>query len=204
LFDFEGEEDMKKALILFAVAVSAGAHAQAAFFTSHLDTSDPLWTRNTTNMNYYYEVVPFWVATSGNYTIEMSSVPQHGAFDTYLFVYQNQFNPASWNSNLVGFNDDYSGALTVLPGPFAGAGVTGTGTGAGGAQPTSRVVVNLQAGVQYWSVQTSWSSFATGQYFVGIGDGPGSANLGLVPEPATMAALGLGLAVLARRRRNRK
>jgi hypothetical protein len=198
---------MRKFFILAAVVVSASAVAQSnlnAYFNSSLDASDPLWNRSTGGTpNQYYEVVPFWVATTGAYTYEMSSSVNFGALDTYGFIYRGSFDALSPLTNRIAFNDDFNGTLTVLPGPFAG--ITNLATGAGGNQPSSRMAgVNLDAGVQYWAVQSSWTAFETGQYFVGIGGGAGQVNLGLVPEPASMAALALGLAAVARRRRAKK
>lgn len=185
-----------------ALATAGLSHGQA-FYSSHLDTSDLRFDRTGgSNPDWYYEVVPFWVSQTGSYVMEMSSFQQ--TFDTFLHLYQGTFNPNLPLNNLLNFDDDYTGALTVLPGPFSGTGLSNNGTGSGGVQPTSRIVQTLQAGVQYWSVQTSWNTFATGTYYVGIGGAPGNGgqvNLGFVPEPATVAALGLGSLALLRRRK---
>lgn len=161
---------------------------------------------------HYYNVTQFTVTVTGAYTFEMASPNTTGtpsnALDTNLRLYANFFNPAAPTGQLA-FNDDFTGTLTVLPGPYAGT-VGPSGTGFTGAQPASRLLnIALTAGTQYFIVNTSFrnTSFvgtgttaqASGDYYTGI-SGPGDI---VVPAPGALALLGLaGLAGGRRRRRN--
>jgi hypothetical protein len=208
---------MKK-LALIALALGAVAAAQAApyFYSGALTANSPTFDNpggsSAGSGIHYYNVFGFTVDTTGAYTFEMSSpntstTGQSNALDTYLRLYATTFNPAAPGAGIAS-NDDYTGALTVLPGPYAGT-IGGSGTGFTGAQPTSRLLnINLTAGTQYFLINTSFRETtyvtpltgnvagATGPYYVGI-NGPGS----VVPEPASMIALGLGAVALLRRRK---
>ncbi len=86
----------------------------------------------------------------------------------------------------VASSDDFTGTLTVLPGPYAGT-ISATATGFSGAQPSSRLgTASLTAGTDYFLVQTSFRSTdyvvagaeggPTGPFYTGIG-GPGNITL---------------------------
>ncbi len=197
--------------ILGLLALSSTALAQtSAFGSGALTTSDPTFTRpgQTTGL-YYYDVYQLTVTATGAYTFELSSLNTAGvpsnALDTFLYVYANAFDPAA-PTGFIASNDDFSGALTLLPGPFTAQGYTATSTGFTGAQPGSRSAgLSLTAGTPYFlvvtsfqrttSVSTTSAGQATGNYVFGIGGGPG--NVVLVPEPATTALLIGGVGVLA-------
>ena len=125
---------------------------------------------------------------SGPHTFEVSSRntspagSPSNALDTFYRLYVNAFNPAAPGAG-VASNDDFTGALTVLPGPFTVNGVTSTATGFTGAQPSSRMAtISLTAGLRYFLVTTSFRSTdyvvttggeggPTGPYWAGINPG---------------------------------
>lgn len=211
---------MKKVLLISLVAMAASSAFAAPFYTSGSLTANsptfdaPLGSGVGTAVQHY-SFMQFQVTVSGAYTMEMSSLNTNAgaasnALDTLLLLYTGSFNPAAPTGQTSG-NDDFSGALTVLPGPFAGSGYTSTATGFQNAQPSSRLAAqNLLTGVDYFLVFSSFRSTdfvstgvagqATGNFVVGI-DGPGDV-VDAVPEPATMVVLGAAaLAAAARKRR---
>jgi hypothetical protein len=161
----------------------------------------------------FYSVQPFTVDASGAYTIESASPNTSGtpsnALDTFLALYATTFNPAAPGAGQ-NFNDDFTGTLTVLPGPFIGNGVTPAGTGFSGTQPSSRIATaNLVAGTQYFLVNTSFRSTdfvgtgttaqPVGTFYTGI-SGPGNIS---IPEPSGLGLLaGVATLVAWRRRRS--
>ncbi len=201
-------------------ALVLGAMSQAApYFYSGALTANSLTFDNPGGSTlgsgiHYYSAFQFTVSTSGAYTFEMASPNtstsgQSNALDTYLRLYAVTFNPGAPGAGIAS-NDDFTGALTVLPGPYAGT-ISGTATGFTGAQPSSRLAsIALTAGTTYYLINTSFRettyvtpltgnvSGATGPWYTGI-NGPGTVNP--VPEPASMIVLGLGAAALLRRRR---
>jgi len=196
------------------LVLATAASAQNAYFTGDLTANDPSYNRtfedgtglSSTGSNVHYDVQPFYVSASGTFTFESVS-PTTTNYDTFIFIYKTAFNPATPLVNYLTGNDDFTGGFTILPGPY---GVPLAGTGSVAPAQSSRVSgVALTTGVQYYAINTSFSSGATGTYFSGIGGNsvtgaPIQVNLGLiptVPEPASMAALALGAAALLRRRR---
>ena len=201
--------------LVLAVGLSSAAYGGTAYYTGTLDSSSPTFdapggTNGGTGVQYY-SAQPFTVDATGSYTFETASVNSTGtpsnAIDTLLNLYANTFTPAAPNDTLA-TADDFVGTLTILPGPYAGNGVTATATGASGAQPSSRFAAQaLTAGVQYFLINTSFRNTdytpagtvggATGTFYTGI-SGPGNIT---VPEPASLGLLGLGGLALMRRRR---
>lgn len=97
-----------------------------------------------------YQVEPFYVGTSGSYTI--TSI-QDG-WDGVIFVYQGFFNPAFPNANCLDGNDD----------------------GPSGVFGTSELIVGLTASVQYLLVTTAFEEGQEGS-FTNSFDGPGAIIL---------------------------
>lgn len=191
---------MKKFMILALVASSAASFAQTAFWSGDLTTSDPTYNRagedgtfiSGVGVNNYYDVQAFWVTATGAYTFESKF-----ANDGFIFVY-TAFNPANALTGFVAGDDDYTGAFSLLGGSATGL----DGSKIGGGQGTFPTMT-LTANTQYYAVQTTFDVLTTGHYDNAIGGGPGTVNLGTVPEPASMVALGAGLLAIARRRRSK-
>ena len=207
------------ASLLGALAFSSASRADIVFGSGVLTTMSP--TAHATgqstagSMLQYYDVYAFTVDIGGSYIIELASINSTGtpsnALDTWLAVFANTFNPPALGAPLIS-NDDFTGTLTVLPGPYAGIGLTATSTGFTGAQPGSRLTANLVGGTQYFLYTTSFrdttfvgtgtTAQPVGAYYFGI-SGPGIITI--VPEPSTVAFLGLAaVAVGLRALRNRK
>jgi len=197
-------------LIAFALlALTSASFAQApAYGQGSLTVNDPTFNRpgGTAGAPYFYDVYQLSVTATGAYTFELSSLNTTGtpsnALDTFLLVYANTFNPAA-PAGAIGSNDDFSGTLTVLPGPFAAQGYTATSTGFTGTQPGSRLLnLALTAGTPYFLVVTSFRAANSppqtttagqriGDYVIGVGGGPGNVSLAVVPEPSTFALLSI-------------
>ncbi len=203
---------------IFAIAalalIGATSFAQNAYFTGALTANDPTFNRpletgtglSGVGTSVFYDVQPFYVAANGTFTFE-TVAPTPNAYDTFIFIYQNAFNPGSPLVNFVAGDDDFTGAFTILPGPY---GVPGSGTGTGGSAPASLISgAALSSGVQYYAVNTSFSNAAVGTYFSGIGGRSVTGapvdvllgNLPVVPEPASLVALGVGALALMRKRK---
>ncbi len=202
------------ASVVCIFALSSVSYADIVFGNGTLTAASP--TAHATGQStagtslQYYNVYAFTVGTSGSYTFELASINSVGtpsnALDTWLAVFANTFTPPALGAPLFS-SDDFTGTLTVLPGPYSGMGLTATSTGFTGAQPGSRLLnVALTAGTQYFLytsgfrdttfVSTTSAGQATGDYYFGI-SGPGVISI--VPEPTTLALLGLGAAGLGLR-----
>lgn len=203
---------LKKLLILSLTVSAVGANAGTLFFDGILDGTSPRYNNGTGGGNNAYMAVMIMVDLTGSYTIESASPNTStsgvsNALDTYLRVLPSTWVPANGTTGTLAFNDDFTGALTVLPGPYAGT-VGPNGTGFSGAQPASRIAsVNLTANTPYWLVNTSFRAWnyvnttdgaGVGHFYTGIS---GQGNV--VPEPGTFVAIGLGLAGLALARRRK-
>jgi hypothetical protein len=202
------------AALALSVGLAAPALAGTAYFNGGLATGSPTFVNpggaSGAGFSHYYNVMQFNVTLTGSYVIESASPNTGGgnpsiALDTFLRVYSGSFNPAAPGAG-IGSNDDFTGTLTVLPGPYAGI-VSPTATGFTGAQPSSRLTVALTAGTDYFLINTSFRQVGynntndgddDGLYFTGIS---GQGDINLVPAPATAALLGLGGLVATRRRR---
>jgi hypothetical protein len=207
-----------KLTLLAATLMSAFALTSTSYAVPYLgsgaltitDTTfdNPNGSSTGTGIHFYDMALQFTVDISGAYVFEMASFNTVGtpsnALDTFIRIYANSFNPLSPATNTLGFQDDFTGVLTVLGGP--------NGTGLGGARPASRTTLNLVAGTTYFFIATTFRSTdfvsttttaqATGAYDFGI-NGPGTVSV--VPEPGTtalvaIAGLGLVCQVLRKRR----
>ena len=210
---------MRSALPLLALAaLGATASAQTSFIFFGDTTNEPVFARPRGNAGSItrYEATEFQVDATGTYVGEMNA-----AFDPYLLVYQDSFNPLAPNDNLVNGDRTYVGDFSILPGAGTGQGPStraarifaGEASDTNNEQFVRGAGLPLEAGRKYIAVATSFyadTDFAVtvfgfpskGAYQIGIGDGPGNVSaFQPVPEPASMAALGLGALALLKRRR---
>ncbi|MCW5935805.1 MAG: PEP-CTERM sorting domain-containing protein [Fimbriimonadaceae bacterium] len=185
---------MKKIMVLALVAASALSLAQQANWSGALTANDPTYNRagedgsflSGVGSNVYYDVQPFWVTVTGAYTFEIRA--RNGGEDTFAFIYQDSFNPANALVNWKGGDDDWLDFTTSKIGE-------GEGT------PGNLV---LDANRQYFAITTSFANGERFEYDNVIRPlGNGRVNLGVVPEPTTMVALGAGIAAFAARRRRK-
>lgn len=157
----------------------------------------------------YYNSYSISVTTSGIYTFELASPNTGGAvsnaLDTWLGIFTSVFTPPALGAP-TSSSDDFTGTLTVLPGPYAGT-ITATSTGFTGAQPGSRLTgISLTAGTTYFIyvssfrdttfVSTTTTAQASGPYYLGV-SGTGTILVTplvrtVIPEPSITALLGLG------------
>jgi hypothetical protein len=103
-----------------------------------------------------YQSFSFTVPTSGNYTIETSTFAASPTWDSYLFLYQDNFDPLAPLQGVLVGNDDF------------------------GSSKHSSVTQSLSTTVTYYIVQTGYASDDFGS-FTGTIDGPGLANIGGSP-----------------------
>jgi hypothetical protein len=199
-----------KTLAISTLALLAAAnlsYADIVYGNGVLTTSSPtahVTGQSTTGSGiHYYNVFELSVSQTGTYIFELSSRNTTGtpsnALDTWLAIFANNFNPAAPGTPQ-NSNDDFTGTLTVLPGPFSGIGLTNVATGFTGAQPASRLAtVNLVAGTRYFMyvssfretnyITTGSQAQPTGAYYYGIS---GAGIITVVPEPTTVALFGFG------------
>ncbi|MGF1634876.1 MAG: PEP-CTERM sorting domain-containing protein [Phycisphaerae bacterium] len=171
----------------FAIAAAVAglglvASAQAVTFFSGDTTGEPVFNRplsltvlSGVGTAVPYEVTPMFVNTTGSYSVT-TDTSGASAYDGYLLLYAGAFDPADPLDSLIAFNDD-AGGFTL-----------------------SSVTTSLDVGTQYFIVQTGFGNTDFGTY-TGEIDGVGVASIGLVPEPASLAAVGLAGLGLVRRRR---
>jgi hypothetical protein len=126
-----------------------------------------------------YKVTPFTVTANGSYTLALTAV---SAFDTYLGLHNNAFDPANALLNALSYDDD------------------------GGPGSDSLITINLMTGVSYFAIATGFANEDFGDYSLdisGVGGVVIGGNNGAVPESSTwiMMIAGFGIAGGALRRR---
>lgn len=117
-----------------------------------------------------YSIVQLSVGTTGSYSFLTTTT---GAYDPFLALYQNSFNPAAPLTNVLVANDDFT------LGNFNQSGFT----------------INLIAGTTYFAIQSGFDNTDFGAFTLNI-SGPGIITVvgaNPIPEPATMLLLGSGL-----------
>jgi hypothetical protein len=190
---------MKKIALIAVVAVATTNAFAADLFWSGDTTGGPTFHRAASIDGFSgigtavaYQTQDFYVDVTGDYVFETLT-----AYDGYIHVYEGSFNPNSGVVNLVGGDDDYTGAFSVLGGSGAGIDASQLGTGIG----SSFGGLTLTANTQYIAVVTGFGNTDFGTYDAAIGGGQGNVFAGSpVPEPASMIILGsMALAAAAKR-----
>jgi hypothetical protein len=171
------------ALVISAVSVTT-AFAADYSYTSALTADSPSFVRPLRSFgDYRYSAVGFTASTSGLYQV----TTQAPTYDGYLFLYAGSFDARNPSTNLLQSSDDGTNFMN------------------------SSLSAQLQAGVNYYAVNTTYSVYSSNAFaypnaagFTTTISGPGSiAPLAAVPEPETYAMLlaGLGLMGYVVRRR---
>ena len=173
---------MRTSLACLAIAASAGlASAQSYVNTT---VGGPTWDRpvgagpsisGLGPVNYHEQ--PFFVDTTGLYTIDSLQFDPP-AWDGYIHIYENSFNPIDQLTGLIAGDDD----------------------GPGGIGTSQVLDLNLNSGTQYFIITSGFAAGDAGM-FENTVSGAGTATFGLVPAPASLALIGLGGLVGGRRRR---
>jgi PEP-CTERM motif len=182
-----------KRLLSAALALSAtlSMPAAAATIVGATTLTDPVYNRplsgippsglSAVGTAVHYNVIPFTVSANGSYVFQMTAV---GAWDNFLGLHANAFNPASALTNALAYNDDN---------PSIGL---------------SGFTIALSTGISYFAIATGFGNNTVGEYSLAI-NGPGAVNVGgapgAVPEPSTWAMIiaGFGIVGGALRRRRR-
>lgn len=171
--------------------------------TGTLATSDPTFTRpnsfggiGTPTAGFStdrYDLVPFFVDTSGTYLLSL--ITASGGNGS---IYANSFDPLAPTANLVRSGSTFFGSSVT---PSVGGVVRSPLTGSGYDAATSGIPgLALSAGTQYYFVPSATSTNNNWELF---SEGPNNAsiNVGIVPEPSGLAAVGALALAAARRRR---
>lgn len=164
-------------------------------FSDSLDANHPTFNRLTRffdlepsgiGTNVFYDAIPFHVDADGLYTMAMAA-----GFNSHLTLYAGTFDPANPLAGGVEVNDEGINVLRRAGLASLNSDIDTTGT--------SRLDMNLLAGVQYYFVASTFDNGQTGNYF-GLVTGAGRVTAGIVPEPATLGVLA-GISILISRRR---
>lgn len=132
------------------------------------NTNSPVFNRTTETgalsfQNPHFDAYLFTVDLGGAYNFAMVA-GDPSLFDTYIHLYQGNFNPADPEANFLRANDD----------------------GPGGANAGSALGnVALTAGTPYYLVADGFSVLDYGAYTATI-QGPGNITAALVPEPSSV------------------
>lgn len=80
----------------------------------NLTTSSPTFTRPTTYGSFYYKTYTFEAPSTGIANFEVINATLTDGADTYLYLYQNSFNPLNPATNLIASDDDSGIGLLSL------------------------------------------------------------------------------------------
>ena len=106
----------------------------------NLTVESPTFGREGSNNPYYYKTYSFVAPSNGIATFEVTDAVLSDGADTYLYLYQNSFNPLSPATNLIASDDD------------------------GGVGLYSLISQSLIQGTTYVLVFTTFSSGSTGSF----------------------------------------
>lgn len=79
-----------------------------------LTISSPTFTRPTTSSSSYYKAYTFEAPSTGIANFEVINASLSDGTDTYLYLYQNSFDPLNPNTNLIASDDDSGVGLYSL------------------------------------------------------------------------------------------
>jgi len=135
---------------------------------------------SSTGTNVFYSPISFTVDFLDTFTMATSNpVLTGGSDDTFLGLYSGSFNPASPLTNVLQADDD------------------------SGPGYLSQIVRNLNPGVNYILVATTFANGVTGTFDVTISAPEGTPTVEAIPEPASLAFVAAGLAAMWTLRRKR-
>ena len=147
------------------------------------DTQNESATSNT-RKNVAYDFKPFYVDTTGIYQISTATDPVSNGTGSqwyaYLGIYAEVFDPAQAGVNLLATDGTIVGGYLDQP---------------------NIIGIELEAGRQYYLVQTQRLTNSRGGVYTGMVHGEGNLTFGTVPEPSASLAAILPGALLVRRRR---
>lgn len=79
-----------------------------------LTISSPTFIRPTTSSSFYYKAYTFEAPSTGMANFEVIDAALADGTDTYMYLYQNSFNPLNPNTNLIASDDDSGVGLYSL------------------------------------------------------------------------------------------
>lgn len=178
------------ATIVLSSATAASAFAASYTYSDTLSASSPSYVRPLRSFgDYRYSAFGFNASQTGAYQITTEAP----TYDGYLFLYSGSFDPLDPLKNLIQSSDD------------------GTST------MNSSLIAQLAAGINYFVINTTYSTFASNAEFYPNAagftttiNGPGTITaINEVPEPETytllLAGLGLmGFAAILRKPTNQR
>lgn len=153
----------------------------------NLTTASPTFNRPVNNIPYYYKTYTFEAPSTGIANFEVISAALSDGTDTYLYLYQDSFDPLNPSTNLIAYDDDSGVGLYSLISQSITQGTTYIlvfttyGSGSTGA-------FSLQANFSIFSSVNSWFRNASGG--VALTSGPIFNPVGLagsgIPNTATL------------------
>lgn len=147
-------------------------------------TTDGEGPNSSSRKNTAYDVKPFTVDTTGIYQISTASDPvSNGTGSQWfadLFIYADSFNPASSLTNLLAEDGLVAGGYLDQP---------------------NIIGLQLEAGRQYYLVESQSLAVGRGGAYTGMVHGEGNLTFGVIPEPAGAALVAVPALLSLRRRR---
>lgn len=177
---------MNSKSLVFGTMLALGMMSTSASATTFFGNTsgEPTWNRpigdgpllSNVGRAVSYQTTSFTVDANGSYSFALNRLTRR--FDTYLFLYENSFDPTSQLTNLLAGNDD------------------------GGSSTNSAFNFGLNSGTSYFAVASGYNNRDVGRYSLAI-EGPGNVA-GAVPEPATWAFMIFGFGAIGGAMRSRR